>query len=281
MTYRAIAVPGGIAPRDVSAQSAPMLDWVAIDRLVLDDRYQRPLERKNWDLIGKIAGDFRWSRFAPVLVAPVEGGRFAIVDGQHRAHAAAKIGLERIPAQIVPMDFAAQADAFAWVNSHVRPVTKHALYKAALASGEDWAVRAKAAVEAAGCELATHSPNGALRRPRVVYGIGHVERMIRDGLDDVLRVGLGAIVGSAQADEVELYCAMHMKPWCEVLASNQMFLRDVAALSDFLDAFDLIEYRARLSAQMREGRYAGKSLPQVMVPAVSATLRRALMGEAA
>jgi len=52
-------------------QPAPMLDWIALDRMVIDDSYQRPLNRANWVVIHKIAADFRWSRFGPILVSPI------------------------------------------------------------------------------------------------------------------------------------------------------------------------------------------------------------------
>ena len=37
----------------------------------------------------RIAEQFDWRLFAPVIVAPIEGGLFAVIDGQHRTHAAA------------------------------------------------------------------------------------------------------------------------------------------------------------------------------------------------
>jgi len=68
--FRRITVEG----RDrftLADQPAPMLDWIALDRMVIDDSYQRPLNRANWVVIHKIAADFRWSRFGPILVSPI------------------------------------------------------------------------------------------------------------------------------------------------------------------------------------------------------------------
>lgn len=84
----------------LAEQPAPQLLWLRIEDLVVDSRYQRPLNTGNWAAIRRIAKDFRWSRFSPVLVAPVEGGRYAVIDGQHRAHAAALCGIESIPAMV-------------------------------------------------------------------------------------------------------------------------------------------------------------------------------------
>ena len=270
MTYRAIETAEPIN-LDLSGQSAPMLEWVKISDLVLDERYQRPLERGNWSLINKIAQDFRWSRFAPVLVAPVEGGRFAIVDGQHRAHAAQIVGLERIPAQIVQMDLRAQADAFAWVNGHVRPVSKHALYKAALAAGEPWAIAARDAVEAAGCQLMNYNGNAETKRPGQIFAISLIRRMVDQGCGSVVTVGLRAIRESHGGDHPDFYVGTLLAIWFEVLASNQRFLR--GDLVGFLNTYDLSAFRDRALEMRREPLHMGKSAKDIMVPALIEKLR--------
>jgi ParB-like nuclease domain len=67
---------------------APFLEWIAVERLVVDTEYQRESGRRGATNVIQIAEHFDRSKFAPVIVAPVEGGRFAIVDGQHRTTAA-------------------------------------------------------------------------------------------------------------------------------------------------------------------------------------------------
>ncbi len=84
MTYRTIDI-GDRPSVQVDPGPAPMLQWVKVSDLIIDDGYQRPLGKSNWTAIQKIAANFLWSRFQPLLLAPVEGGRFAIIDGQHRA----------------------------------------------------------------------------------------------------------------------------------------------------------------------------------------------------
>jgi hypothetical protein len=63
---------------------APQLQWIAIEFLVVDTDYQREISRRGAINVMQIAEHFDWSKFAPVIVAPVEGGRYAIVDGRHR-----------------------------------------------------------------------------------------------------------------------------------------------------------------------------------------------------
>lgn len=51
---------------------APMLQWIEIKDLVIDEAYQRDLTPRNWAAIRRIAANFKWSRFSPVFCAPVE-----------------------------------------------------------------------------------------------------------------------------------------------------------------------------------------------------------------
>ena len=107
----------GMQPAELAPQPAPQMLWVEIDQLVIDDRYQRPLNAGNRSAIRRIAGAFRWSRFSPIIVAPIEGGRYALIDGQHRAHAAALCGIESIPAMVALVAPEEQAQAFIEINT--------------------------------------------------------------------------------------------------------------------------------------------------------------------
>lgn len=151
--------------------SAPILQWVAIDDLVVDETYQRDLKPGNWKVIRKIADNFRWSMFSPVFVAPVEGGKFAIIDGQHRTHAAAAIGIEQVPCQVVPMDQREQAAAFAAVNGTVTKVTTWQIFKAAFAAGEKWAISCDEIARAAGCRVMMANKSHYDKKPGEIYGI--------------------------------------------------------------------------------------------------------------
>ncbi|WP_288430231.1 ParB N-terminal domain-containing protein [uncultured Agrobacterium sp.] len=158
-------------PESVSAGSAPILQWLDIASLVVDESYQRDLKPQNWKAIRKIAANFKWSMFSPVFVSPVEGGKYAIIDGQHRSHAAAICGFEQVPCQIVPMAQHEQAAAFAAVNGVVTAVTYHQLLKAALAAGEQWAVNAKEIANAGGCRLMTHNGSSLTKKPGEIFGV--------------------------------------------------------------------------------------------------------------
>ncbi len=156
-------------PQNLAPGPAPMLQWIRIDRLVIDDRYQRDLKPGNWKAIRNIAQAFKWSRFSPVFCAPIEGGRYAIIDGQHRTHAAAMCGFDEVPCQIVQMTISEQAESFAAVNGAVTKVTSWNLFKAALSAGEPWAVDAARCAENAGCRLMTSNGSQESKKPGMIY----------------------------------------------------------------------------------------------------------------
>lgn len=117
------------------------LEWIAIKALVIDPEYQREVSGRGRRNIAKIAGEFDWSKFAPVIVAPAGSDRYAIVDGQHRATAAALVGLDRVPCCIIDAARAAQAAAFAAINTVVTAMSPLQVHTAKVAAGDPEAVR--------------------------------------------------------------------------------------------------------------------------------------------
>jgi hypothetical protein len=111
------AMLGGMG--DCEPGPAPQLQWIAIGDLVVDTRYQRDLGKTGGKNIVRIAREFEWAKFAPVVVAPIEGGQWAIVDGQHRTTAAALRGITKVPCQVIIADQRKQAAAFAAINANV------------------------------------------------------------------------------------------------------------------------------------------------------------------
>ena len=79
--FRDLTTDGFVKPKaEFSPGPAPVLIWLEIKDLVIDDTYQRDIGRRGRINVNRIAERFDWSKFAPVIVAPVEGGRFAIVS---------------------------------------------------------------------------------------------------------------------------------------------------------------------------------------------------------
>lgn len=249
MSYREIEIDG-FEPQAVADQAAPMLQWVEVDSLVIDTSYQREIGRRNVAAIKAIAADFRWSRFSPVLLAPIPDGRFAIIDGQHRAHAAKICGIERVPAMIVPIDRAEQASAFSHVNAQTVRITAHHIFKAALAAGEPWAVEANAAVAAAACCLMTYTASTSAKKPGQVYCIGLVRDVAQKGWLPVLSAVLRGIVDYDETGRVPLYSDYILRPLVFALAeAPDLAGLDVGAFLRANDPFKVINAVDRLLAE--------------------------------
>ena len=232
MTHRHVDVTR-FAQIKPASQPAPQLIWADLASLVIDERYQRPLGPRNIAAINKIAANFRWSRFSPVLVAPVEGGEYAIIDGQHRCHAAAICGFERVPAMVVLVAPEEQALAFVEINTGQIRVGGGAVYKAALVAGEPWAVACKAAVDAAGCQLITYNAKTKEKKPGQIYAIALIRKLVEAGEAAAVTAGLRAML-TASPDAVANFDSALLAPWLTAISTDPAFVS--ADLAGFLRA---------------------------------------------
>jgi hypothetical protein len=131
----------------------PELQWVAIDKLVIDDSYQREVGKHGISNVRRIANEFRWSHLEPIVVAPVTGGRFAVINGQHRALGARLRGIKEIPCAVVKADQAEQAAAFAAINGNVTAITPLQLFHSGLAAKLPEHIAVSKLCEAAGVRI--------------------------------------------------------------------------------------------------------------------------------
>ncbi|CAH1651730.1 Chromosome partitioning protein ParB [Hyphomicrobiales bacterium] len=214
---------------------APMLGWIATEKLVIDDAYQREVGRRGRLNIQYIAEYFDWSKFAPVIVAPVAGGLFAIVDGQHRTTAAMVRGLAEVPCQIVQADRAQQAAAYAAVNGNVTKTTPQQLYHARLAAGDKRATELAQICAAAGVEILKRNMVAAQLKSGQTQAVGAIARCLARYGRNTLITALQCITQTAdgnagflRATIIEGLCeALGGTSWCE---AGEALLR---AMDDF------------------------------------------------
>lgn len=265
----------GFASAVLRDQPAPSLQWVSIADLVIDDRYQRSITMAGRRAIQCIADGWDWTKFQPVLIAATADGRFAVVDGQHRVHAAALVGLSALPAMLQPMTPVQQALAFAAINtSGLRP-TKAALFRARVAAGDPVAIEAARLCEEAGCTLMTYNASASVKRIGQIFSHTLILRMVANGEGDAVRVGLAAIrqsvsgaLGFEAGDSV--YGNSVLKPWLSAVARSQRFLSLPLA-----DIFDEIDWDQVRDAARSWARLNGGSSSAQMTDRVTAILRRA------
>lgn len=265
MTMETINI-AGFKPATLADQPQPMLIWADLADLVIDRRYQRNITAAGRSAIQRIANGFDWRKYQPILVAPTEGGKLAVVDGQHRAHAAALCGIEKLPAMTVPMTPTQQAAGFAAINRDRISMDAPTIYRAELAAGTQWAVDCKAAVEAAGCRLATSNASSANKRPGTVYAINLIRKMVQIGESDAITAGLRAIRESESGEHIESYGGPVLSIWLPALAMNQRFLAlDLPTIFDGLDILTMMD-EARVTS--RQTGAPAKSIVLAKVVAV-------------
>lgn len=272
MTFRAITLPEGAAPGLGGAPTAA-LDWIAIRELVIDDSYQRPLAEKNWQAIRKIAARFTWGHFSLCIVARLDDAHYAVIDGQHRAHAALLAGYSEVPCLIVDLpDAADQARAFAAINGDVTAMTIWHLFRAALAAGEHWALRGVEVVEACGCRLMTSNKSITERKARELYNIGMVRALIRDGQEEALARVLRALAAAPCGQAPHLWTDRVLRPLVDLAIKRGEV--DGAAWAAFLAQQDLAKLDRGVDRLREEPRYSRQSRRAVMSLVLEAALDR-------
>ena len=162
---------------DITADvgSKPALEWVPVDQIDVDSAYQRPLKPR---LVEKILTCFSWSKFGAVVLSRHEGGRYTIVEGQHRWKAATlHPSIDAVPAVIVEhADTAAEAGSFLAINRDRMAVTSVERYWAGLTAGDDWAVAISNVLHAANCDVV---PEQGHYRPNLTNSISAIDRCLK------------------------------------------------------------------------------------------------------
>lgn len=122
----------------------PELLWVDIDDCMVESAYQRGTDSaRSQALIQKIANDFHWSHFSPIVIAKKEGSeKYSIIDGQHRVLGVLiRDDIQKVPALLIDADdIQNQAKSFVGINKNRIKITKQAEFHADIAAGDDLAI---------------------------------------------------------------------------------------------------------------------------------------------
>ena len=187
----------------------------------------------------RIARAFSWSCFAPVVVSPVEGGRFAIIDGQHRTTSAAVLGFDSVPCQIVIAAQQEQAAAFKAINGSTTPISQMALHAAALVAGEAWAVRVAHVCTCAQVELLRYPVPSDKQAPGQTMAVGAIARCLRQYGEATLITALQCVTQTTNNQPGAL-SARTIKAICYVLHADHERRDDGLALLEAFDSIDLM-----------------------------------------
>lgn len=158
----------------------PELKWLAVAKLSVDMAYQRSLEtRRSQQLVANIAGNFRWSKFGAVLVAPRPLGSFALLDGQHRVAGARQLGIAQVPCIVIEAaSKEEQAQAFVGANRDRVAVTPYALHHALVAAGDPRARAIARVCEAADVEIPRYPIPASNLKPNQTLALGTIGKLL-------------------------------------------------------------------------------------------------------
>jgi hypothetical protein len=233
---RTLSTAGFEKPRSVCMGAAPILRWLPIADLVLDPAYQPPIGSRGRRNVNRIAASFSWSCFCPVIVAPVAGGKFAIIDGHHRTTAAALVGIESVPCQIVTASREEQAVACKAINGNV--VSRMALHADGLESNENLAVQLSDICARAEVELLRYPVPVDRQSAGQTMAIGAFEQCLKRYDEETLISALHCVTQTTN-NRPGMLSARMIKALCAVLHSDKKRRDSGLALLEAFDAIDL------------------------------------------
>ena len=255
----------------------PKLEWIEVRKLRVDVSYQRIIHGRGARNIREIAMAFRWDRFGTVIVAPVQGGVYAIIDGQHRTTAAALRGFPKVPCQIVDADHAAQARAFAAINAQVTAITPMQLHAARLAAGDPVARELADACKRGGVTICRYPVPANAMKVGETLAAGQLARMMRLYGADVLVSAMRCITETRKGN-AGLVRAPIIAALCAAFEAEPDWRSNEAKLLKAMWRFDFAEQFATAG---RRSATEGGSITSALIEAICEHLGKSLAGRAA
>jgi hypothetical protein len=235
---------------------AAVLQWIKITDLVVDPAYQREIVGSGRSNVRRIAAEFSWAKFAPVIVSPVEGGRYAIVDGQHRTTAAALCGIEQVPCAVIMVDQAGQAAAFKAINGSTTKVSALAMHRAAAAAGDEEAMALDDVCARAGVRILPYPIATGAQKPGDTMSVKIIARLLKLHGRDTIVTALQCVTQTAEGN-AGLLVGPVIAAITDVLAEEKAWRDAGGRLLEIFDEIDLEETLDRARAKAAQTRNVG------------------------
>lgn len=172
------------------------LRMLPLEELVVDRRYQRDVPHRGRQNIRRIAERFDWRKFQPLIVAPADGleGFYAIIDGQHRAIAAASRGdVGHVPCYVLEASVTLQARIYRDVNVVVTAMNRLQIHHAGVRAGAPEAVGVDNVCRSAGVVMLRHNKARNLMAPNETVAVRQIQSDLRRHGYDIVRRVLAAL----------------------------------------------------------------------------------------
>lgn len=260
MSYRPIPEVKVGNPPAATGKKPQGVIWVSPSELAIDTRYQRELGPTGVHRVRKIALEFDWRKFTPIIVArrgsKVSDG-YAVIDGQHRVAAVRARGdIDKVPAWEIDADVVGQAKTFLAINAEGARVPSGAIWYAKAAMGDADALALLDVCAKAGVEILKSPQSAAVRSPeRTVAGAeiatarrAHGDKVVIDALK-VLRRG-GELAGKCLLTGLMIRAA--------VLSAkhNPLWRHSGIALAVSTAPLEVFEAKAKIASREQGGSRA-------------------------
>jgi hypothetical protein len=246
---------GLACPTSVSAGEFPELRWVAIGDLFAASQANGELDAPTSLSIKQMVDTFNWSCFTPVVVTPTEEGKFVIIDGFRRVTAAAIVGFDAVPCQIVIADDRQLAVAYTVLNGGSRPSSRMATHAANLTYREPSALRLSQLCERAGIELLRYPVPINRQAPGQTMAIAAMSQCLTRYGEATLITALHCVTQTTN-NQPGLLTGRMIKALCVVLDGDHDLRDRGLALLDAFDSIDLaaIQDEASKESEKNKGR---------------------------
>jgi hypothetical protein len=138
------------------AGTRPTIEWIHLDRLTIDTKYQRATDNEaSRGLIVHIADKFDWRLCAPLVVSRRSDDTLVIIDGQHRWLAARRRSdIPDLPCCVFRYEnMQEEARMFILANRSRRPINRLDDYYAAVAAEDEDSLEIQQLVTDAGLKV--------------------------------------------------------------------------------------------------------------------------------
>lgn len=250
--YRHIpSVP--LADRDVQPAKGQCgeLRMLPPGELLVDSRYQREIGPLGNLKIKRIAAGFDWGKFAPLLVVQLEGSNvFAIIDGQHRAAAAAaRDDIPLVPCFVLSLPLKAQAETFIAINNEGTKITTGALWHARATAGDREALEVITCATAAGVKIPRSPLSAAFGKTNITNAPQAIADCLRRYGFDITKLTLETLRKAGELRARPMITRVFVRSLAMILKHNKPWHSEpIHVLLGDLEASE-VEARARIQAR--------------------------------
>jgi hypothetical protein len=246
----------------------PELAWLKISALRIDPRYQREISQRGEANILSIAEKFFWARFEPLMVARAANGLYAVINGQHRATAAALCGFTEVPCAIVDIDLQQQAESFVAINGDVTAMTPLQLFQAKLAAGDAQAKALAAACGEGGVTICRYPVPANKIKVGETLAVSMLAGLLKKYGRAVLVAALSCITQTRKGNPGMIRAGI-VEALCAVLEAEPAWHADVKQLVFAMQTFD---FQAEFNKARTTAINDGVKVSIVLVEAIGAHL---------